>query len=145
MKHLQITPETKLTVGMKLWDVREGEVIITSLEPIDAYPIKTKTNSYNLEGKLVGVDKYPILYLSNLFENQFPRMMEVSIDGNVWEKRKVLFIEDYEYFTLDRYSSNIIVKWRFAREVQEPEVFELTIDDIARKFNIDASLIKIVK
>lgn len=93
-------------------------------------------------------------------QKTFPReMLVTNSDGTyVWTtnqaaKRTVVcdlgenFTHRYVAIHCDRINGkHIPVLWRYAREVdEEPEVLELTLDDIAEKYNVSVDKIKIKK
>lgn len=84
-------------------------------------------------------------------ESTFPRVMLVSNSRTQWVKR-VVFMKKANYFiawssaeTVEEAEKEIsVVGWKYAKEVDNAPV-ELTIDQIADKFGIEASRIKIKK
>lgn len=74
---------------------------------------------------------------------EFPRLMEVSNNGEYWYKTEVFAIGKGLAFANNVHGQ--VSGWTEYREIQEPEVIELTIDQIAEKFGTKAELIKIKK
>lgn len=99
-----------------------------------------------------------IFSLSELEEKTFPKMMMVRVERSTggygeWVARLVLgkFNKRYvaitggheENFHLDqKYSTSV---WDNAKEIEELQPVELTIDEIAKKFKLDPSQVKIKK
>ncbi|MCK9273099.1 hypothetical protein M0P65_06140 [Candidatus Gracilibacteria bacterium] len=91
-----------------------------------------------------------------LINDIFPKWMSVSNDDHCWAKRLVVadlgdnkkyrFIAVAEAFkeNIDDNQGNFY-SWRYAKEIIEPKILELTIDQIAEKFNVPANQIKIKK
>jgi hypothetical protein len=83
--------------------------------------------------------------------NEYPKVMEVCDDGNGWRKR-VVFMKKNDKFLAwvsaesleEAERENKACTWEFAREIQ-PVTLELTIDQIAEKFNASPEQIKIKK
>lgn len=153
MKHLLIDFDS-LEVGQKLWDVRHGEVTITSFNNNSNYRITCGNLMYTEEGKYTYKDKYPILFLYNPFEqpSEFPKIMEVSQNGRQWEKRVVIaknnrtIISWNEVDSIEELTGNEFpIFWNYAREVQKPKELELTLEQIAYKFGVPVETIKIKK
>jgi len=87
-------------------------------------------------------------------EKVFPRYMMVGASPeNCDYKRLILgkFKKCYisvgpgyeeEYFNDDEYST---CTWKYAKEIEEPKIIEVTIDDIAKLMNVNPEQIKIKK
>lgn len=97
---------------------------------------------------------YEILTIDQLLDfqaNEYPKVMEVSDNGNDWVKR-VVFMEKNGKFlawnaaeSIEEAENDIYTyTWEFAREIPAPTL-ELTIDQIAEKFNVSPEQIKIKK
>ena len=98
---------------------------------------------------------YEILTIDELLDfqaNEYPKVMEVSEDGDSWFKR-VVFMEKNGMFLAWNAAESIeeaehevyTCSWEFAREIQPATTLELTIDQIAEKFNVSPEQIKIKK
>lgn len=102
---------------------------------------------------LFHADEKPTL----VFNNEYPKVMEVSRNGHDWFKRVVFCYNDiiksylaYNCFKdinmLDKAINNnesiCITGWRHAREI--PETITLTKQEIADKFGIDINLLNII-
>lgn len=92
----------KLKVGDKVWvieDIKERkakEMKIVSISNISDYPIKCSDGcTYTKEGAYYNTfNTLKYIYASNPFDiKEFPRMMEVSNDGEEWYKKNVIFIK----------------------------------------------------
>lgn len=86
-------------------------------------------------------------------DKEFPRLMEVRNKFDTeWRQRICLCIHNGMavcVVKLEQLKSSLsgysITQWGEYREIQEPEVIELTIDQIAEKFGTTPELIKIKK
>lgn len=97
--------------------------------------------------------RYEILTIDQLLDFQeYPKVMEVSHDNYEWDKR-VVFMEKKGKFLAWKRSETIkeaediteVFDWKYAREIQPLPTLELTIDEIANKFNVSPEQIKIKK
>lgn len=84
--------------------------------------------------------------------NEYPKVMEVSETGDIWGKRVVFMEKCGRYLgwmdaeTLEEAENRIATaSWKYAREIQQPQQLELTIDQIAEKFGVPSEQIKIKK
>lgn len=98
---------------------------------------------------------YEILSIDQLLDfqvNEYPKVMEVSAGGNDWQKR-VVFMEKNGKFlawigaeTIEESENETnVFAWKYAREIQPAPTLELTLDEIAEKFNVSPEQIKIKK
>lgn len=98
---------------------------------------------------------YEILTIEQLIdfqENEYPKVMEVSDNHTSWLKR-VVFMEKDGKFLAWAFAESIeeaesefdTCAWTFAREIQPAPTLELTLDEIAEKFNVSPEQIKIKK
>jgi uncharacterized protein YjaZ len=87
-------------------------------------------------------------------EKIFPRyMMVTEKKGYKFEKRLVLGKFGAMYVAVNKYQEENFNKgekynvcsWNFAKEIEEPRILEITIDDIAKKFNVLPEQVKIKK
>lgn len=126
-----------------LWDVYRGKTCYLPSNG-EYYHL----DSYTQEG-------YEILTIDQLLDfqsNEYPKVMEVSHNGNGWCKR-VVFVEKNGKFlawevaeTIEEAEHEVnTFAWSYAREIQPAPTLELTIDQIAEKFNVSAEQIKIKK
>lgn len=98
---------------------------------------------------------YEILTIDELLDfqaNEYPKVMEVSHDGNIWRKRVVFMKKSGKFLAWDAAESIEEAEyevytgaWLFAREIQPVPTLELTLDEIAKKFNVSPEQIKIKK
>lgn len=99
---------------------------------------------------IVNAEILTIDQLLDFQEVEYPKVMEVSNNGSFWCKR-VVFMEKNGKFLAWDYAKSIeeaervtdVGVWRYAREVQP--TLELTIEQIAEKFNVSPEQIKIKK
>jgi|SRR5690625_2651216 len=98
---------------------------------------------------------YEILTIDQLLDfqaNEYPKVMEVSDNGLEWDQR-VVFMEKNGKFLAWAFTETIkeaegttdVFAWKYAREIQPAPTLELTIDQIADKFNVSPEQIKIKK
>lgn len=96
---------------------------------------------------------YEILTIEQLLDfqaNEYPKVMEVSDNHTYWLKR-VVFMEKNGKFLAWAFTETIkeaedatdVCTWKYAREVKP--TLELTLDEIADKFNVSPEQIKIKK
>lgn len=83
-------------------------------------------------------------------EKTYPRVMMVSEDGVHWFPRVVIMEKNKMYITWANaetieQAKNILntCAWKYAKEVEEPKTIEITMADIAKKFNCKVEQIKI--
>lgn len=96
---------------------------------------------------------YNILSIDQLLdfqENEYPKVMEVSDDGDNWRKRVVFMKKNGRFLawgiaeTIEEAECELgVFSWKFAREIQPAPTLELTLDDIAKKFNVSPEQIRI--
>jgi len=148
-------------VGDKVFSFFEGESEIKGVFGVD-YPIKIKESWYTLNGKYTTGNKFPMLFKRNPYEaiaelfsnnNGFEeRWMMVSNDNNDWRKRKVFMVKNNLYLAWDIAETDeqvdrtcIVSNWDYAKEIEEEKDVELTLEEIAEKFNINVKNLKIKK
>lgn len=94
---------------------------------------------------------YEILTIDNLLDfqtNDYPKVMEVSDDGNNWWKRVVFMEKNGKFLVLpaetieEAERRNIVCAWGFARDIK-PKV-KLTLEQVAEKFGVSVEQIEIV-
>jgi len=125
---------SKLKVGDSIWTIQEGNTKVVDIVKNDDYPIKTKKGSgLTLDGKYFNTDLYPSAFLTNPFE---VRNILVGTDGVNYTERKGIIIDNV-----------ICVEsvWKYAKEIENPTVTELTLEQIADKFGVDVNTLKIKK
>lgn len=140
-----------LTKKLKVGDTVYLELKVESVTDTGNYPIKTVMKDGNCltftkDGKHLSKSMESGLILS---APQYPKVMEVSNDGERWCKRTVIY-EKHFYIALkkdeDQKDSLLYTEhWCHAREIKSPERVKLTIQDIADKLGVDAGLIDIIK
>lgn len=94
------------------------------------------------DGKWFEFDDKPTIHHDDAKE--FPRLMEVGGSDGEWREREIIAIIKEKAYAISPYTGDAI-PYKNYREIQEPEVIELTIDQIAEKFGTKAELIKIKK
>lgn len=153
MKNNLLIDHTKLVIGQKLWDINNGEMIFRRNNNDSHYPLVFNGHrgevSYSLNGKRSLSHQYPSLYLSNPFEqvNEFPKLMEVSTTGKEWIKRLIYCYNAQTSKYIAQHESKPLewCGWQYAREIQEPQIIELSIEEIAKKLSLDPKLLRIKK
>ena len=100
-----------------------GETTIKELDYNEDYQIRCECNeTYTLDGVYITEDLYPSLFKSNPFIPEFPKMMEVSDDRNIWREEKVYAIDMSLYRPVVLYCNYALL----AREIQEkPKLSEI--------------------
>jgi hypothetical protein len=98
--------------------------------------------------------QFIIQSLSELEEKTFPRYMMV---GSVYDRcvyrRLVLGKFNAKYIAIqggyekyyEEQKNYSVATWEFVKEIEEPKILEITIDEIAKKFNVNPEQIKIKK
>jgi len=163
MKNNLLIDHTKLVKGQKLWHVQLGEVKFQSNNGLDStYPLIIETSQgrqyYTIEGKHISNHKLPSLYQSNPFEqiNEFPKLMEIEGGDTQYYPRIIMAKTKKGYWAVESHTNlNIlehskdltILFYNFneVREIQEPQLIELSIEEIAKRFEIDPKLLRIKK
>lgn len=104
----------------------------SSYEYINVYNMKT--NNQPMESK----SSYPKkMYIADLESSlKYKRVEEVLAEVEV-EGKPV-------YITKSRCADNYFA-WKFAKDIDEPKVLEVTMDEIAKKFNVNVEQLKIKK
>ena len=120
-----------LKTGDTVWSSRLGYIKVLNIWEIGDYPIKTEAGSFDYEGKQYNTDNLPTLFLINPFE---AKKMLVSMDEKYWTEKDVI-LQDNKIFV----ESN----WKFAKEIEQET--EITLEQIAEKFNIPIDKIRIKK
>lgn len=96
---------------------------------------------------------YEILTIDELLDFQeYPKVMEVSLNNYIWHKRVVFMEKNGEFLawadaeSIEESEHKVdTCAWSFAREIQPATTLELTLDEIAEKFNVSPEQIKIKK
>ena len=134
---------------MSLENVKAGDWIKVQVTKVDLdrnFPIRCGNSlSFTMNGE----------YLKNYNKIAFPlepteRWMMVSDDNKEWFERKVfsnrgdMFVSwhDPEKITI---GINLVVGWKYAKEIEEVHPVELTLEEIAEKFGVNVNQIKIKK
>ena len=75
-------------------------------------------------------------------EKTYPRVMMVSLDEENWFKRVVFMCKNGRYLawnhagTVEEAEKEVVsTAWRFAKEIEEPKEFTITLSDINSKMN----------
>ena len=123
------------------------------LESVDdsIYSIKLGRDVYTKDGKFLSSDDKPSLFTYNPFEST-ERVVEVSNDGKYWEKRVLIttlnksvnlpFVCYADITSLDDIDLAVrSFSWKYMREVSD--IKELTLQEIADKFNVSIDSIRI--
>ena len=128
----------------------------------DPYPGNLRWDEYRAEtcylpskGQLCDLsyfaqEGYEILTIDQLLDfqsNEYPKVMEVSEDGNSWHKR-VVFMEKNGKFLAWAAAESIeeaehkvhTCVWEFAREIDEPE--EMTLEEVCKELGREIKIIK---
>jgi hypothetical protein len=153
----ELSDLSNLKVGDTLWTLF-GEETIIDINNFTEYKIQTDDNYFTLTGKFLSEHEYPSAFIKNPFieivnMNKFQeRWMMVSDDDIKYVKRKVFMIKNGKYLAwVNAETDEDIIKivgvfnWNYAKEIQEPKILELTLEQIAEKFNVNISDLKIVK
>lgn len=129
--------------------------VVKEIDSTKAYPVIVDSGgeemTFTKEGKYRESHIKPQIHHDDAKE--FPRLMEVrnnetKVNGEeAWYQRMVVgFWDGIAYAIADiPYGDVNALPYKNYREIQEPEVIELTIDQIAEKFGTKAELIKIKK
>lgn len=136
---------------MSLLNVKAGDWVKIQITEVDrtpnaTYPIKFgNVADFTMDGR----------YLFNSDPCIFPlepteRWMMVSNDEEEWHKRKV-FAKKGDMFVACLYPEkmtigiDLVVNWKFAKEIEEVRPLEVTLEEIAEKFGVNVNQIKIKK
>ena len=157
--------QKEFKVGQKVWSARLGKCVVTIIDQDRDYPVIVENSnetitSYTAKGFNYKCDTLPSLFHKNPFKKKDksfkPRWMMVSDNNHTFIKRYVLQYckkkkvyyaynkssTDEELAMVEAYSLNA---WKFAKEVKETKPSEVTIDQIAEKFEIPVDQLKIKK
>lgn len=120
------------------WDVYKGE---TCYSPSDGY---FSSICLYTDPEILTIEQ-----LLDFQTNDYPKVMEVSDDGLEWKKRVVFMQKNGKFLAWTKAETieeaereNATFVWNYARETQ-PAILELTLDEIAKKFNVAPEQIKI--
>ena len=114
-------------------------------------PIKLGNYTYAEDGKYASRHKNLSLFTYNPFESKV-RVVEVSNGGEKWEKRVLIttlnksvnlpFVCYADITSLDDIeSADRLFFWKYMREISD--IKELTLQEIAEKFNVPVNFIRI--
>lgn len=140
MKNLKVGQKIRAIDRCIMKDSGKPALIIGKLYPI----FKIDKTSIYVESEIFGVHEFPFNEVSNFFHiiedhPQIPELtgmeMEVSDNGVHWKKRIILGKYNGRYFTAN------CATYNYARPIQ-PTTIELTLEEIAKKFNVDKVIIK---
>jgi hypothetical protein len=138
----------ELQVGQTLWSAMYGDVTIIELNERRAYPIIVKDRDESItgftkDGKNIELHDLPTLFLSCPYGDSFQsREMDVSDDKVNWTKKTVIAEHCGWFITYDDKSTILVGNYLYAREITTTE---LTMEQIADKFNIPVEQLKIKK
>lgn len=138
---------------MSLENVKVGDWIkvqVTDINSNPRYPIRCGNElSFSINGNYM-LNTEPVALPLEPTE----RWMQVSSDGSIWHKRKVVmtkngrFIAWHNAETEEEVNNSFrLSSWSFAKEI-EPKIefnLELTLEEIAEKFGVNVEQIKIKK
>jgi hypothetical protein len=134
-----------LKVGDKAFDVRFGEVTITSINNEDTYPITATSTaygypSYTSEGKIHNTHTFPILYVTNPFIANQGKWMMVSGENRNWKKRFVFAKKNGKFIAWcssetdeDLLKEDSTATWTYAKEIEEETIPEYTMEQLVAK------------
>jgi|SRR5690606_6833867 len=135
-------------VGDKVYCILNGWGVVVQVTSGERYTVNVSFENpsrnflYTPNGKFCDTDLIPSLYHQKMNITEYPKMMEVSNNMFVWYKREVMAKVNDGYMT-NRFG--VLINWKFARDIQEKEVKELTLKEIAEKFGCSVEDIRIKK
>lgn len=148
-----------LKVGDTVFSIKRGWIDIIDVSRNSSYCYITSDDStYDEFGRYHMSDSYPSIFIENPFKksksskHEFPKWMNVKKDKlSETAQRFVLCKHGDFYITMDRELDNhdqfhYISHYKYTEDIpdKQPEI-ELTLEQIAEKFNVDVNLIKIKK
>lgn len=146
-----------LKVGDTVWTINSGETKVRFINSKITYSIQTVAGTtFMLNGKRFESDVFPSLFLENPFEAKSlfnERWVLVSDDNINWRKRWLIKETGKEHsyvvyagieteYELTKASGHII-SFTYMKEIEEVKIIELTLEDIAKKYNVNVSEIRI--
>lgn len=138
----------KFKVGDKVYCILNGWGVVVQATAGERYTVNVSFENpsrnflYMSDGRMRDTDITPILYHQKVNLTEYPKIMEVSVTKSNWYRREVIAKVDAGYVTNHKAA---LVSWRFARDIQEKEVKELTLKEIAEKFGCSVEDIRIKK
>lgn len=135
-------------VGDKVYCILNGWGVVTRVTSGEGYTVNVSFNNmtrnllYMPDGKFCDTHVTPALYHQKMNIAEYPKVMEVSHNKSIWHRREVIAKADDGYIT-NRFG--VLINWKFARDIQEKEVKELTLKEIAEKFGCSVEDIRIKK
>lgn len=136
----------KFKVGDKVYCILNGWGVVVQATTGERYTVNvsfeypSRNFLYMSDGRARDTDITPTLYHQYMNITEYPKMMEVSDNGSNWYRREVIAKVDAGYVTNNK---DALVSWKFARGIQEKEVKELTLKEIAEKFGCSVEDIRI--
>ena len=146
-----------LKVGDEVW--LKGNVL--DVECSDLYPIKVNFQgmdvnlSFTKDGKFKTYNTSESLFTNPLEQNKgyWAMVSDYPIDEENKGQKRFVFMRKNEMFIAwtdaetDEEVNNAfcVAAWEYAQKIEEPKQIELTLEQIADKFGIDVSLLKIKK
>jgi len=115
--------------------------VVSSINNHPIYPINVIFSTYDTclyteDGRYLPVDPTPSL---SKVESQFPRVMEVRDSNSEWVKRVVIAFKQGYYIAWihaetfeEAEKETQTTTWQQAREIQEFQVIEVTLEEIAK-------------
>jgi len=133
-KNIMKSDLSKVKVGDSIWTIQEGWTKVKNIFD-GCLPIRTKYNSYNLDGTYYTKDQHPSAFLTNPFVDKV-RTVLVSDNNIDWVERDGVIVDG---------KFCILSGWDYCKEIENPKVTKLTYQEIADKFNVDVNTLKIKK
>jgi hypothetical protein len=146
-----------LKVGDNVWTIYGGKTKVEAINFKSTYPIQIESGStFMLDGKRYVLHHHPSLFLENPFKTKslFNERWVLVSDSNIyWCKRWLVKETNKEYsyvvysgaateYELTKVKGEVI-SYKFMKEIEEVKIIELTLEDIAKKYNVDVSEIRI--
>lgn len=138
---------------MSLENIKAGDWVKIQVTEVDrtpnaTYPIKCgNVADFTMDGRYLFVGE-PCIFPLEPTE----RWMMVSDSGKDWFKRKVIMNKNGYFLTWgsaitdeEVEATNHTINWRLAKEIEEENPVELTLEEIAEKFGVNVNQIKIKK
>jgi len=135
-----------LQEGDSAWSIQEGDCKVSFIKnDIINYCLISVNGiaNYRKDGKISPNDKMPSLFKSNPFKviSEYPKMMEVSNNGELYHARKVIYKTFNAYVVLNDEEDDTDF-YSFAREIQSKKV-TLTLEEIAKLANCNVEDLEI--
>jgi len=134
-------------IGDLVYCLMYGYGVVTSTDNGYQYPLEVKfataeCQSYTSDGKY----KFDALHQTLFHKGEEPniafpvgKLMEVSDSGTTWTTRVVFGVKNGKYLTWfhaetleEAAKTSEVITWLQAREIQEPQLIEVTLEEIAQ-------------